>query len=314
MINGNVIGGHNPPDIDTTLSVSGAAADAKSVGDLVGNTAVSTQIANAVANKSDTGHTHNYAGSSSAGGTATSANKLNTDAGSATQPVYFSNGIPVKTTYTLGKSVPSDAVFTDTTYSNATTSAAGLMSATDKTKLDGIATGANKTTVDSALSSSSTNPVQNKVVNSALAEKVPTTRTVNSKALSADITLSAEDVGAMASTGGTFSNWAHRIEKSDVAGRNVSARDRAIIRTTTGHETSYCCGASLKTVEGTWDIGTRNNDLIIQYATDANFNAGTNTVLTGFRVTDEGAIVVGAGSYGDTLPAGGVAGQVFFKI
>ena len=43
---------------------------------------------------------------------------------------------------TLGKSVPSDAVFTDTTYSAATQSVAGLMSATDKTKLDGVATGA----------------------------------------------------------------------------------------------------------------------------------------------------------------------------
>ena len=44
--------------------------------------------------------------------------------------------------FTIGKSVPSDAVFTDTTYSAATTSDAGLMSAADKTKLDGIATGA----------------------------------------------------------------------------------------------------------------------------------------------------------------------------
>ncbi len=61
-----------------------------------------------------TDHTHNYAGSSSAGGAATSANKLNTNAGSATQPVYFSNGVPTACTYTLGKSVPSDAKFTDT--------------------------------------------------------------------------------------------------------------------------------------------------------------------------------------------------------
>ena len=49
--------------------------------------------------------------------------------GSATNPVYFdANGKPVATTYTLGKSVPSDAKFTDTTYSNmtaATSSAAG---------------------------------------------------------------------------------------------------------------------------------------------------------------------------------------------
>lgn len=50
----------------------------------------------------------------------------------------------------------------------ATTSANGLMSSSDKTKLDGIATGATKVTVDTSLSGSSTNPVQNKVVNNAL--------------------------------------------------------------------------------------------------------------------------------------------------
>lgn len=54
----------------------------------------------------------------------------------------------------------------------ASTSTAGLMSASDKTKLDGIDTGANKTIVDSALSSTSTNPVQNKVVNSELSKKL----------------------------------------------------------------------------------------------------------------------------------------------
>ena len=54
------------------------------------------------------------------------------------------------------------------THSDATTSAAGFMTAAMVTKLNGIATGANKTTVDSSLSNSSTNPVQNKVVNSAI--------------------------------------------------------------------------------------------------------------------------------------------------
>ena len=44
----------------------------------------------------------------------------------------------------------------------------------EKTKLDGIAAGANKTTVDSALSSTSTNPVQNKVINTALSGKANT--------------------------------------------------------------------------------------------------------------------------------------------
>lgn len=106
----------------------------------------------AVDGKATSSHTHNYAGSSSAGGAATSANKINTDAGSATNPVYFSNGIPVKTTYTLGKSVPSDAKFTDTTYSAATTSANGLMSSTDKVKLNNtnIAYGTCSTAADTA--------------------------------------------------------------------------------------------------------------------------------------------------------------------
>jgi hypothetical protein len=54
--------------------------------------------------------------------------------------VYFSGGKPVATTYSLAKSVPADAVFTDTTYENATASKAGLMSATDKTNLDKLVT------------------------------------------------------------------------------------------------------------------------------------------------------------------------------
>lgn len=83
-------------------------------------------------------HSHNYAGSSSAGGSANSAVKLDSSAGSATQPVYFANGIPVATTYTLGKSVPSNAVFTDTKYNNVTTSTSGLMTAADKQKLDAL--------------------------------------------------------------------------------------------------------------------------------------------------------------------------------
>lgn len=45
---------------------------------------------------------------------ATTAISLTSSAGSATQPVYFSGGKPVACSYTLSKSVPSDAKFTDT--------------------------------------------------------------------------------------------------------------------------------------------------------------------------------------------------------
>ena len=60
---------------------------------------------------------------------------------------------------------------TNHTHTTATVSVNGFLSKEDKSKLDGIATEANKTVVDSSLSSSSTNPVQNKVVNSALSGK-----------------------------------------------------------------------------------------------------------------------------------------------
>lgn len=85
--------------------------------------------------------------------TAAAAAKLTTSAGSATQPVFFSNGVPVATTYSLGKSVPANALFTDTTYSVATTTANGLMASADKTKLDGIAAGANNYTLPTATAS-----------------------------------------------------------------------------------------------------------------------------------------------------------------
>ena len=61
-------------------------------------------------------------------GSASSAAALTSNAGSSTQPVYFSGGKPVACSYTLGKSVPADALFTDHTYENmkgATSSAAG---------------------------------------------------------------------------------------------------------------------------------------------------------------------------------------------
>ena len=54
---------------------------------------------------------------------ATTAAKLETSAaGNGTQPVYFKDGIPVAIDYTVEKSVPSDAVFTDTVYEHPTES------------------------------------------------------------------------------------------------------------------------------------------------------------------------------------------------
>lgn len=57
-------------------------------------------------------------------------------------------------------------------HDNATTSASGFMTAEMVMKLNDIENGANKTIVDSALSDTSTNPVQNMVVNNAVVSLV----------------------------------------------------------------------------------------------------------------------------------------------
>lgn len=93
-----------------------------------------TDVDNKLSSKSNTGHTHNYAGSATAGGSANSAVKLDTaTAGSATQPVYFADGKPIAMTYTLGKSVPADAVFTDTNTHYASKNVVGSSTATANT-------------------------------------------------------------------------------------------------------------------------------------------------------------------------------------
>lgn len=97
-------------DTNTTYSLSsfGITATAAELNKLDGCTAttaelnyvdgVTSNIQTQLDGKASSSHTHNYAGSSSAGGAATSANRLNTNAGNASQPVYFSNGVPVAAT------------------------------------------------------------------------------------------------------------------------------------------------------------------------------------------------------------------------
>ena len=74
----------------------------------------------------------------------------------------------------------------------ATQSSAGLMSSDDKTKLDGVEAGANKTIVDAALDEASENPVQNKAVKAALDSKLSTRGGEISASLNVGQTVSAE--------------------------------------------------------------------------------------------------------------------------
>lgn len=151
---------------------------------------VKNEIDTKLQNKSDSNHTHTTATVSANGlmskedkskldGIATEANKTVVDSSlssSSTNPVQnkivtdaLNGKAKVQHNHTFATVVNLQSTLDSKAGTSiATTSANGLMSSSDKTKLDGIATGATKVTVDSSLSSSSTNPVQNKVVNSAL--------------------------------------------------------------------------------------------------------------------------------------------------
>lgn len=107
---------------------------------------------------------------------------------SSSSLIQIKDNINTNTTYTLTKSGSTitlkgsdgssvNVTDSNTIYNNATSSSAGLMSAADKSKLDSVATGANKTVVDASFVANSTNPVQSKVVKSALDGKSDTGHT-----------------------------------------------------------------------------------------------------------------------------------------
>lgn len=137
------------------------------------STQVSSAITSALSSYSKTSHTHSAATSSAAGFmSASDKSKLDGIASKAnayTHPSYTAkgNGLYKVTVDSTGHVSATAAVAksditalgipaSDTTYSAATASAAGLMSAADKSKLDGIAAGANKYTYTLPTASSST--------------------------------------------------------------------------------------------------------------------------------------------------------------
>jgi hypothetical protein len=129
---------------------------------------------------------------------------------SSSSLIQIKDNINTNTTYNLTKSGSTitlrgsdgstfNVTDSNTVYGNATASAAGLMSAADKAKLDGLSAGSNHVAVDAELSTTSTNPVQNKVIKSALDGKSNT----GHKHVKADITdfptsMPASDVPAWA--------------------------------------------------------------------------------------------------------------------
>ena len=158
-----------------------------------------------------------------------------------TLPVNGGNADTVNN-HTVESNVPADAVFTDTTYETVTQTEDGLMSAADKVKLDGVEEGATKTLIDIELSSTSTNPVQNKVVTDALNNKADkskysdTTINIGRKA--------STTVGAYSTAEGEYTTASGRdshAEGLDVTASGVSSHAEGY-RTTASGEASHAEG------------------------------------------------------------------------
>ncbi len=221
----------------------------------------------------------------------------------------------------------------DISIAMATNSASGLMSASDKKKLDGIATGATKITVDTSLSSTSTNPVQNKVINSALSGKAGTSvATTNTNGLmsAADKTkLNGIATGANKTTvdsslsASSTNPVQNKAVKSALDGK-LSTSGGTLTGNLTGQ---YLTGTWLQTTAAT-DLGRASGKIAIldesgwvYYRTPAELKSDIGAdgylptaggTMTG-AVTTKGIKLTSGTDFGSSLPSSLQSNQLFFQ-
>lgn len=215
----------------------------------------------------------------------------------------------------------------------ATNSISGLMSASDKKKLDGIATGATKITVDTSLSSTSTNPVQNKVINSALSGKAGTsvaTTNINGLMSAADKTkLDGIATGANKTTvdsslsASSTNPVQNKVIKSALDGK-LSTSGGTLTGNLNGR---YITGTQLQTTQAT-DLGRTPGKIAIlddsgwiYYRTPAELKSDigangylptTGGTMTG-AITTKGIKLTSGTDFGSSLPSSLQSNQLFFQ-
>ncbi len=176
---------------------------------------------------------------------------------------------------------------------DATESASGLMSAADKIKLNGIAKEANKTIVDTTLSDSSTNPVQNKVIKTELDKKADKT------ALDAKADKTALD-GKLDKTGGTLTG--------NLTGKYLTG---TWLQTTASTDLGRTPGKVAVLDESGW----------VYYRTPAELKSDigangylptTGGTMTG-AITTKGIKLTSGTDFGSSLPSSMQSNQLFFQ-
>ena len=244
--------------------------------------------------------------------------------GSTTQPVYWTGSAWANTSYTLGASVPSGAKFTDTVYTLPTAS-----STLGGVKTTSTVTSSSGYTACPIISGVVYYKDTNTTYTLSGLGGVPTSRTINGKALSANISLTASDVGA-ATSSHTHSSYANQNAFSTIVadsttlsantttdtlilfpGDNItftSDVDRNLITISASTGTSYTHPTSGVSA-GTYRSVTVN--------TYGHVTAGSNPTITiaqgGTGATTKQTALTNLGiSSGTSLPATGTAGDIFF--
>lgn len=156
------------------------------------------------------------------------------------------------------------------------------MTASERSKLSGIASGANKTTVDSEMSTTSTNPVQNKVVNAAIAD---VRNIANSKA-STDI--------ATGETAGLMSSEMYLKLDSIADGANNYSHPST-------HAASMITGLATVATSGSYN-DLNNKPTIPSYGAATQSAAGLMSAADKQKLD---GVATGANNYTYTLPAAG---------
>lgn len=138
----------------------------------------------------------------------------------------------------------------------ATSEANGLMSASDKAKLDGVEEDANNTVVDDELSSTSTNPVQNKAVKGALDDKANSKHSHSASDIASGyLPISRGGLGGGTATASLFNLIANSVQ--EFTGTDISSIYVALV-----------------------DGDGSSTNPIIKAVTPANFAAGIATLIT----------------------------------
>lgn len=182
-----------------------------------------------------------------------------------------------------------------------------------KTKLDGIAAGANKTIVDTAMSATSTNPVQNKVINSTLSNKADKSQ------LSSYVTTTAaestyakkSDISAVYKYKGSVNKVSNLPNPSNLTANNAgdvynvgTASSGTNITVKSGDNVAWVWDST--TNSGHWDNLSGTVDLS-NYLQKGGSQTTTSTADSGSNVytfKDGSTITVKNGSKGSTGAAG----------